>query len=130
GAPARRHLGDGLGAEVGHGRDGLAGRGVLDRDVTTALGAVVGAGDLLDDVCFLDGGHLSLLFVGLLLKRLLRSGGYSVNAIDSMATGSIGRSAASVDTPSRRSTTCIPSLTAPKTVCLPSSQSHAPAVTM
>ena len=62
-APARCHLGDGLRPEVGDGRDGLAGGGVFHRDVATALG--VGADDLLDDVCFLDGGHLSLLFVAL-----------------------------------------------------------------
>src|SRR5438309_1699335 len=46
-----------------------------------------------------------------------------------MPTGSRGRSEPSVSTLSSRSSTSIPSLTCPNTVCLPSSHGHACAVT-
>src|SRR5690242_21460641 len=50
--------------------------------------------------------------------------------MDSITTGSFGRSRASFGTREISSTTSIPSVTRPKTVCLPSSHGHASAVTM
>src|SRR4029079_16065036 len=56
--------------------------------------------------------------------------GSAQTSIRAMTTDSCGRSAASVSTAEIASTTSIPLLTWPKTVCLPSSHGHASAVTM
>ena len=55
---------------------------------------------------------------------------FHVSSTFSMTAGSLGRSRPSVSSPSRASTTSMPEVTLPKTVCLPSSHGAASVVTM
>ncbi len=65
-----------------------------------------------------------------LLPEEIGAGSVSESSIEAMPIGSAGRSEPSVATPSSLSTTSIPSVTCPNTVCLPSSHGQASAVTM
>ena len=105
GAAALGHRAHLVGGGAGTVRDDLAGRRVLDRDARRAVGRACSS---------LDGGHQSL----------------ATRAVSISGVPRCGRSRPSVGRPSSSSTTSMPDVTSPNTVCLPSSHGAASAVTM
>src|SRR5438445_9240524 len=70
------------------------------------------------------------LLLAMRADQLDRLGRAHPSVTDSMRTSSRGRSPGPVSTAEIASTTSMPEVTRPKTVCLPSSHGHASAVTM
>src|SRR5205085_3388664 len=79
---------------------------------------------------FLQWGQTTSNDSGSAMDTRYRCGGQPPTATDSIRTSASGRSCMSVSTWEIVSTTSMPDVTCPKTVCSPSSQGQASAVTM